>query len=341
MLRYFFKYYFTAFAAITLFAACNKEVSDGNNFVVYNNDARNDTTWTSSNITAAAIQRILDSTAVYNHKDTLTGTQAKSLSFTDKFSVLFPANAFVSKSGDLISGTVEIKVLLLDEKGEFIRTVKSSENPGTMLESDLAFCIIATANGEELRIAPGKKYIIRAGNKIDQVNQQMRIYTGQESVTYTAQVLADPQFYWKEANASNVQQSVYRIFNGVKDIERYELSTDQLRWMAIAKPNTNLGSTNKLHVLLPPNFTNKNTVVFAAVEDYNTVIQLHPELSSRSFKSNLIPQQKKIHVVTVSLIGNQFYYSETGYSYLNNKTYVSIKPEKKTLAAILNNLKKL
>lgn len=341
MLHKYFKYCFIALAGIILFTACNKEVSDGNTFVVYNNDARNDTSWSINTITSGAIQRILDSTVDYKHIDTLTGTNAKTIAFSDKFSLEFPANAFVSKAGDSIKGIVEIKVLLLDEKGEFIRTIKSSENINQTLESDLAFCIIATSKGEELRIAPGKKYRIRAGNKNDQVKQQMKIYSGQESVVFASQVLADPQFYWREANVSNVQQSTYRGNNGTKDIERYEIYTDQLRWMAIAAPNYNLGTTNKLHVLLPLNFTNKNTVVFATADDYNTVIQLLPEYNSRSFKSNMIPQQKKIHIVTLSLIGNQFYYSETSYSYLNNKPFVSIKPEKKSLATILNNLKKL
>lgn len=341
MLRKFFKYYFIALTAIMLFTACNKEVSDGNNFVLYNNDVRNDTTWSTGSFASTGIQRMLDSTSVYKHNDTMMGTNAKTIAFSDKFSVYFPANAFVSNTGDSIKGPVEIKLLLLDEKGEFIRTVKSSENPSHMLESDLAFCIIATANGEELKIAPGKKYLIRAGNKYELIKQQMKIYSGEESVTYTSQVLADPQFYWKESNPMNVQQSVYKTNNGSRDIEHYEITTNQLRWMAIAAPNNNLGSTNKLHVLLPPNFTNKNTVVFATADDYNTVIQLMPDLSSRSFKSDMIPQQKKIHIISLSLIGNQFYYSETGYSYLNNKIYVSIKPEKKSLAAILNSLKKL
>lgn len=341
MLRKFFKYYFIALTAIMLFTACNKEVSDGNNFVLYNNDVRNDTTWSTGSFASTGIQRMLDSTSVYKHNDTMMGTNAKTIAFSDKFSVYFPANAFVSNTGDSIKGPVEIKLLLLVEKGEFIRTVKSSENPSHMLESDLAFCIIATANGEELKIAPGKKYLIRAGNKYELIKQQMKIYSGEESVTYTSQVLADPQFYWKESNPMNVQQSVYKTNNGSRDIEHYEITTNQLRWMAIAAPNNNLGSTNKLHVLLPPNFTNKNTVVFATADDYNTVIQLMPDLSSRSFKSDMIPQQKKIHIISLSLIGNQFYYSETGYSYLNNKIYVSIKPEKKSLAAILNSLKKL
>lgn len=341
MLRKFFKYYFTALTGIFLFTACNKEVSDGNNFVLYNNDVRNDTTWATGSFASTGIQRMLDSTAVYKHNDTMMGTNAKTIAFSEKFSVYFPANAFVSKTGDSIKGLVEIKLLLLDEKGEFIRTVKSSENPSHMLESDLAFCLIATSNGEELKIAPGKKYRIRAGNKYEQVKQQMKIYSGEESVTYTSQVLADPQFFWKEANPLNVQQSVYKTNNGSRDIEHYEIYTNQLRWMAIATPNNNLGNTNKLHVLLPPNFTNKNTIVFVTADDYNTVIQLLPEMSSRSFKSDMIPQQKKIHIITLSLIGNQFYYSETGYNYLNNKTYVSIKPEKKSLAAILNSLKKL
>ena len=108
MLHKFFKYYFTALTGIFLFTACNKEVSDGNNFVLYNNDLRNDTTWATGSFASTGIQRMLDSTAVYKHNDTMMGTNAKTIAFSEKFSVYFPANAFVSKTGDSIKGPVEI-----------------------------------------------------------------------------------------------------------------------------------------------------------------------------------------------------------------------------------------
>lgn len=342
MLQRIRKYYFIAAASLMVLASCNKEISDGN-FNVYAGNDLNDTTWSSSTVTSTAIQRMIDSTSVYKYADTLMGTSAKTIVFSDKLSLIIPANAFVNSAGNPITGVVTIRVLLMDEKAEFIRTVKSSLNHTNLLESDLAFCVIATSNGQAVNVAPGKTYLIRIGNKDDIVKQNMRVFRGDESVVYTTQILADPLFNWNENTALDFQQGIFKQpgNSGSKEIERYDITTNRLRWIAIARPITNIGSLGKLNVILPPNFTNKNTLVFATMDDYNTTIELRPELSSRSFSAVNMPLQKKIHIVTISLIGTQFYYSEIDIRALNNTPVVSLKPQKKSLVSILNDLKKL
>jgi hypothetical protein len=336
------KYYLTALATIVILASCNKEISDGN-FSMYAGNDMNDTAWSNNLVTGAALQRLTDSTSVYKYADTLLGTNGKTIVFSDKLSLIFPANAFRNKTGNIETGVITVRVLLMDEKSEFIRSIKSSLNSDNLLESDMAFCVIATSNGQELTINPGSTYLIRIGNKDDIVKQNMRVYKGDESVVYTTQILVDPLFNWNENTANDFQQSIFKQpgNSGSKEIERYDITTNKLRWISIARPLYNIGVLGKLNVILPPNFTNKNTIVFVTTDDYNSTIQLKPELSSRSFSSTNVPLQKKIHLVTVSLIGSQFYYSEMSIKSLNNTPVVTMKPQKKSLINILSDLKKL
>lgn len=336
------KYYLTVLAAIILLASCNKEISDGN-FSMYAGNDMNDTAWSNNLTASAAIQRLTDSTSLYKYSDTLLGLNGKTIVFSDKLSLIFPANAFKNKAGNTESGVITIRVLLMDEKSEFIRSNKSSLSSNNILETDMAFCVIATANGQELTINTGSTYLIRIGNKEDIVKQNMRVYRGDESVLYTTQILVDPLFNWNENIGNDFQQSIFKQpgNSGSKEIERYDITTNKLRWIHIARPHTSIGLLGKLNVILPPNFTNKNTIVFATTDDYNSSIQLKPELSSRSFSSTNIPLQKKIHIVTLSLIGTQFYYSELEIKALNNTPVVSLKPVKKTLNNIISELKKL
>ena len=169
------------------------------------------------------------------------------------------------------------------------------------------------------------------------------VYKGDESIVYTNQLLIDPLFNWNNNTLQDYLQSIFKQpgNSGSKEIERYEITTNKLRWISLARPLNNIGLQGKFNVILPPNFTNKNTISFVTTDDYNTVIQLKPELSSRSFTATNIPLQKKIHIVTISLIGTQFYYSEQSIKALNNTLVLSLKPQKKSLGSIIADLKKL
>lgn len=337
------KYYLFAAISLILLASCNKEISNGGNFTTYTGNELNDTSWSYSTTTSLALQRITDSTAVYKHIDTLMGSNGKTIEFSDHFSLIIPPNAFINNTGALVNGAITIRGMFLDDKSAFIRSVKSSLHNDNILESDLAFCIIATSDGQELSIAPGVNYTIRVGNKDNTVKQGMVIYKGEESIVYTTQLLIDPLFNWNNNTLQDFHQSLFKKpgNSGSKEIERYEITTNKLRWISLARPLNNIGSQGKLNIILPPNFTNKNTIAFITTDDYNSVIQLKPELSSRSFSANNIPLQKKIHIVTISLIGTQFYYSEQSVKGLNNIPVLSLKPQKKSLVSIIADLKKL
>lgn len=336
------KYGLFAAIGLMLFASCNKEVSEGN-FTLYSGNDMNDTSWSASIPTNAAINRIIDSTAVYQYKDSLIGAVGKTITFTDRLKIIFPANAFINSSGNLIPGKVEVKVLVMREKSAFIRTLKSTHNNAELLETDLGICILASSNGQAINIAPAISYQIRIGNEDNIVMQQMRIYRGEESGVLTTQLQMDPLFNWNEASLNQFQLAIFKQAGnpGSKDIEQYSITTNQLRWILIARPFQQIGSLGKLNVILPPNFTNKNSLVFMTTDDYNLSIELKPELNSRSFSANLVPLQKKVHIVSISLIGNQFYFGETDVKTLYNTPVISLKPQKKSLNQILLELKKL
>ncbi|WP_439505715.1 hypothetical protein [Sediminibacterium sp.] len=336
------KYGLFAMLGFILLASCKKEISEGN-FTLYSGTDMNDTSWSASVPTYAAINRIIDSTAVYEYKDSLIGAAGKTITFSDRLKIFFPANAFINSTGNLIPGKVEVKVLVMREKSAFIRTLKSTHNNTELLETDMGICILASSNGQSLEIAPTISYEIRLGNEDNKVMQQMRIYRGDESGVLSTQLQMDPLFNWNEASSNQFQLAIFKQpgIGGSKDIEQYAITTNQLRWILIARPMQNIGIVGKLNVILPPNFTNKNSLVFMTTDDYNLSIELKPELNSRSFSSNLVPLQKKAHLISISLIGNQFYYSETNVKTLYNTPVISLKPQKKSLNQILNELKKL
>ena len=120
---------------LMLFASCKKEVSEGN-FSVYAGNDMNDTSWSASLPTSAAIHRIIDSTAIYQHQDSLTGANGKTITFSNQLKLIFPPNAFINQAGILVSGNVEIKVLMMDQKAAFVRTLKSTHNGTDLLETE-------------------------------------------------------------------------------------------------------------------------------------------------------------------------------------------------------------
>ena len=121
------KYYLLAAFSLLLLVSCNKEISDGN-FTTYAGNDMNDTTWSYSTTPGLALQRISDSTSIYKYNDTLLGSNGKTIVFSDHFSLILPPNAFVNGAGAPVSGTINIRVILLDEKSEFIRSIKASLN---------------------------------------------------------------------------------------------------------------------------------------------------------------------------------------------------------------------
>jgi hypothetical protein len=96
-----------------------------------------------------------------------------------------------------------------------------------------------------------------------------------------------------------------------------------------------LGSTaTRLTTIFPPNFTHKNTAVFACYKNQKTAVQLDFDYTSRSFRTDLLPSGAEIKIISISKIGNSYYLSEKVVSKLSSGSIIKLEPEKVPLAKL-------
>lgn len=333
--------FLTTILIIAFFAACNKEVSNNNNFFTYLGNALNDTNWVQNIPAAAPVHDLSDSTAPTYFEDYIEATKSDTLNINANLQLIFPANACVNSSGGTIIGKLKVEVVRLESKGAFVGAVKSTTSSGTILESEGSFFIRVTQNGKEVRLSPTASYTIRFTTKSNDVKPNMQLYYGVETIPFISNGI-DAAFSWVTTSSNAAQLYYYsKPIIGAADQRGYEIKAKNFRWISIARALESSLKKGKLSMILPLNFTNKNTLTFALLLEHNTVVQLSGDFNSRTFAALNIPTTKKIKVVTVSLIGNIYYYSETDISSLGNTAAFKAKPEKKPLTAILAVLKNL
>jgi hypothetical protein len=97
----------------------------------------------------------------------------------------------------------------------------------------------------------------------------------------------------------------------------------------------------KVTAILSPNFTNKNTAVFAVFNNQKTVVNLKADYNSRSFFANNIPLKSSVKLISLSKIGGDYYLGVKEVSSIAFVTSYTIAPNKislKDLITYLNNL---
>lgn len=326
---------------ITLIIACNKEVSE--NFIAYNNgNPLNDTAWVKTVANSAAIHSLADSILPTLLSDTIDAETDSYIKFPNNLVLFFPANIFTDPviPGKII-GEVVIQVFRVEKKSDFILNSKATCTDYFPLESDGALFIKVVQNGKELSLLPNKSFSIQLANSNNASDDEMILYNGIESSPRIASGF-DANFTWKiNTSIQSKISSFYKQVAAGNYIKGYDITVDHLRWIAIAKPIDPLLNKAKISAYLPLNFTNKNTLVFAILDDLKTVIQLKPDFASRTFVATNIPLQKKIKLLSVSLIGETYYFSKSMINFTGNITPAfALKPEKKELKYMIAELTK-
>ncbi|KAF0240486.1 MAG: hypothetical protein Q8K64_12210 [Sediminibacterium sp.] len=320
--------------AIILFAgftACKKDVSD--NFVIYTNNAMNDTVWARNLPTNAAIYSLFDSISPQPMVDSFDIAKGDTLRFAKNIEIIFPANSLAGPIGVTLSGKIKVEVQSLLSKGDMIKAMKSSTNYAALFETVGTFCIKASKNGQELSLLPSTNIKLRFLDPDDNPKTSLHVFAGKESYQVPSWGY-DMDFTWLKT----IDGSTINIWTkyGSGPNKGYEIVSKNLRWIAAGKHMDSTVSSAKLFAILPPNYTNKNTVAFASFNDSKTVVQLNADYSSRSFSAKNIPLQKKITIVTITKIGNTFYLGKRNVDDIGNIGVYNILPEKKSLKNILD-----
>ncbi len=310
----------------TGFAACNKAVSD-DDFVSYQNNALNDTSWSAVGNSALTINKLmLPDNTKNNIVDSFNNLIDNTLNYGDSLQIMFPANACNNSNGIPItsSGKVRIEITVLKKRGDFVKYATPTTNILSLLEAGTYCDIKLTKNGQDVTVNPSSQVQIKI--KDSTANSYMQFFTG-NAIKYNN----DSIFSWAPSQYGQV--SIWKD-NTSNKVLGYQFNTSNIRWFGAAYYTDSSMALTRVNVTLPPNYTNKNTAVFAVFKAKKTITNFFSDASTKSFFTLNIPVNADATLVTVTKINDDYYLGNKAIN-ITNANPINILPEKKTLPQIL------
>jgi len=333
---------------LLLFTACQKEMST-NDITIYPGNPLNDTIWTRTTPSNGSVNDLVNYFLPQVIIDSFDASKSDvTLSYGDSLSISFPAGSCVGTSANggtpgVPSGKVQLQILRLKTKGDYIKTFRPTTSNGYLLEAAGGFFIrILSKEGKELALAPGATVKLSFSD-IDPVKPNMQAFYGKETYPLPANSVIDTGFTWMRDTDTSWLSTFQRpsTISGNAIINGYTINVKNLRWVAAERYIDSTAKKAKIFAILPPNFTNQNTAVFAVFMNQKTIVNLAPEYSSRSFTASNIPIGSKIRLITISKIGDDFYMGTKDINDLGTTTIFPISPSKMGLTDILTYLNSL
>lgn len=312
---------------VLLFASCMKDRSD--EFIPYRDSTVNDTTWYSVLNNNAAVFKIdtLFSTSLTS-VDSVDAVTGGTVQFSDGSSVYCPPGFCTAGAGK-----VKIELLLLRKKGDYVRYAKPTSSYDKILEAGGTFRIRITQNGQPLQLQQGMYLGLQFPSPI--INAGMHVYYGDSTGGLPG------NFTW-ETSSFDDELKAYQAYDSANNtmVNLYRMLVHKTGWGSCAYTTTGYGSGTRFSVILPPNYTNANTAVYAVFKADNTVVRLTGDVSSRSFYAN-IAAGTELTLVAVSKRGNNLYWDSAAVTVNSTGTPAYLHPTQQTIAQIdilLNNL---
>jgi hypothetical protein len=310
-----------------LLVSCSKENSDV--FVPYPDNPLNDTTWAAQLTATASVNKLPEIFSLASKTDSVEVTSTTKFHYSEFLDITFPASFAKFPNGEQVTGKVKVEVIHLRKKGDFIRFARPTTSYGRLLESGGAFYIKVTKNGQELVLNSGKSITlnIRDANALS----DMKVFYG-VTPQGTLPAGTNPLFTWVQATDSSSVNVVTRQ-DSSGTYRAYELTSKGFNWVNCDYFIDPSLAKTRIDAILPANFTNTNTTVFAVFKEQKIVVQLNGEIATRSFFAPNIPTGKKITLISLSKIGDDLYSASKDVTVESNMR-VTLNPEKRTKAQI-------
>ncbi len=317
------------------FSACQKELSD--NFNTYPGDPRNDTTWTSTTPSSAPIFQMAEQFFPDLTIDSFDCARGGTISYSNDANaeLRIQPNSFTNNTGVVSTGKARIEFFRIKTKGDYIKFFKPTVSGQHLLEGAGGFFIRVTQNGQELKLVQGAKIVIRYEDT-EAPKNKMQVFYAHESTPPLLKGL-DTSHSWLR---NPYDTTTIRTWSNTT-ASGYELVAEQLRWIGANRYVDSLQPSTNIFAYLPPNFTNKNTIVYAVFVNQKTVVPLLPDHASKTFTAPFIPRGAKIKILSFSRSGSALYLGVKEINDVGTINVYKIIPEKKSLGDILNVLNKL
>jgi hypothetical protein len=284
-----------------------------------------DTSWYNTLTSTMPVSQLKSSLALPVYTDSFEVTNNNAYILTPfGLQCGFPPNCCVSNAGQAITGFVHVELIMLKKKGDIIQLNKPTVSNNRLLVSGGEVYVRLTKNGQEVQLAPNVKIQVRFPADIP-IQTQMKLFFGDET--------NPEQFNWLPNT-----DPVNNTFNITT--QNYEIQTNHLHWLGADYFYDTTGiSRTMVTATLDPQFTNANTLVYAVLKDYRSVVGMYGDVTNRKFTSIKLPVGKDIIIVVISKQGNDYFMDQklitTQLPIPNSSTQlVPVKPVITTLANI-------
>ena len=289
-----------------------------------------DSTWYSTITASMPVSTLRTNLAITTYTDSIqVNSNVVTLSTPFGLQCTFPPNCCVGNAGQVITGTVNVELLLIKNKGDMIRMNRPTTSGDRLLVSGGELFIRLKKENNELHLAPNIKIQLKYADA--PVNTQMRFFLGDES---------NPEkFNWLPLTDSANFVSPYS--------QGYTIFTNHLHWVNCDYFFDTSGiAPVTVSASLANYFTNANTLAFTVFKDLRATVAMYGNVATRKFNTPMLPAGKSITVVVISKQGNDYF---LGYEKTTTATpttgsniqSVSITPVKRSLADILSYLNTL
>ncbi|RFM28778.1 hypothetical protein [Deminuibacter soli] len=318
-----------ALLPLWLMASCMKDTSG--EFVPANDSSLNDSTWYETLSRTAAVFSVdsVLNASVSVYVDSVSAETGGTVTFADGSSVFCPAGFCNGNT----TAKVKIELLVLHTKGDYVRFAKPTSTYDKLLESAVTFRIRLTQNGQPVSLASGAYLGVQFRSGV--LGSPIHLYYGDTASIYPGNFTWAP--YVQDDNSIQAFQELDAGTNTM--VNGYRMMIRKTGWIS-CQYYSNYSSRIRLSVIVPPNYTNANTAVYAIVQSANTIVRLTPDVHSRTFFAN-ISGGTQVTLVSISKRGGNLYWDSSQITVSSDGTPAYLHPVQTTKEQIVTMLNAL
>lgn len=340
-------YYIVAFLLVFAAASCKKDstefipietitITEGD--TIWDNDLSAKSNLSTTLLPPLSIEKLISALRAEPKNDTCNAERGGTVTIPDNVTVTIPSNACVNQLNKPCTGKLDVEILILRKKGDFIAYNLPTSSLGRQLISGGVVSVKVRQNGQEVRLAVGKA--IKVSYAMTEPDNQMQLFDGKIDGRF--------KFDWLPISiigTGNVLPSVTSWVDSSQQRRGYNLVLDRFGLINCDKfsgDSTNFN--NKFSVTLPETFTNVNTSVYVAFKNMNSVLALTGDARTKAFiaTGRGLPIGRVVTIVTMSYIRDKFYFAKQEVT-IQSTTGQTVKltpvvMEKEEIKVLLNNL---
>lgn len=344
-----FTLYILAFLIVIAAASCKKDntvfipietITIIESDTSWDNDLASKNNLSTSVLPPLSIEKLVSQLQAEPKYDTCNAERGGTIVVPDNVTVTIPANACVTQQNRPCTGKLDIEVLVLRKKGDFIAYNLPTSSLNRQLISGGVVYVKVRQNGIEVKLGVGKTIKVRY--LMPEPDNQMQLFEGKYSGRFAFDWLPMSDF------ATGGARSTLTSWADSLQRRGYDMVLDRFGLINCDKfVGDTTSFNNKFSVTLPESFTNVNTNVYVAFKNLNSVLALNGDARSKAFVplGRGLPVGRTVTIVAVSFIRDKFYFAKQDVTIQNplgtTGQVIRLTPtvnSKEEIKTLLNNL---